>query len=123
MSPAASRNTGRSEAAAGLPAAQGGREGAGVVCQRRRREGERVRWGREGGRETRPRDVDTHGGPKGRKDRPTQYFLPVLRAICAPWSNAVSPLVFIGQVLTSSSFVFSPRGVVQEGFQPRGEPV
>lgn len=34
----------------------------------------------------------------------------------APWSNSVSPLVFIGQVLTSGSFVFSPRGVVvQEG--------
>lgn len=32
-----------------------------------------------------------------------------------PWSNSVSPSVFIGQVLTSGSFVFSPRGVVRQG--------
>lgn len=36
---------------------------------------------RDGGEDTakRPRDMDTHGGPKGRKDRPTQYFLPAPR--------------------------------------------
>lgn len=77
------------------------------------------RWGRTKGNEERPRAVawiraEQRGlCPKGRKDRPTQYFLP---ALYAPWSNAVSPLVFIGQVLTSSSFVFSPRGVIQKGF-------
>lgn len=39
----------------------------------------------------------------------------VFLATVLPWSNSVSPSVFIGQVLTSGSFVFSPRGVVRQG--------
>lgn len=57
----------------------------------------RERKGSEGA--TRPRAVDTQGGPKGRKDRPTQYFLPALRymlpgqTLCRLWylSGKFSP--------------------------------
>lgn len=58
----------------------------------------RERKGSEKGAK-RPRPVDTQGGPKGRKDRPTQYFLPALRymlpgqTLCRLWylSGKFSP--------------------------------
>lgn len=57
----------------------------------------RKRKGSEGAKQ--PRAVDTQGGPKGRKDRPTQYFLPAPRymfpgqTLCRLWylSGKFSP--------------------------------
>lgn len=78
-----------------------------------RRKGSRERrWARANesrasgaeGRRVRRRPGRTPPEPRENREREE-------RARYALWSNTVSPLVFIGQVLTSGSFVFWPRGV------------
>lgn len=81
----------------------------------KRERGGGVEEKRRDGATTRPWIRWTEGVLKGERTVRRSISCP-LYAVYAPWSNAVSPLVFIGQVLTSSSFVFSPRGVIQEGF-------
>lgn len=81
-----------------------------------------------GGGEARGRSdheaVDTvdRGGPKGRKDRPTQYFLPALRCVC----SLVKRCVAFGIYRASSHLkliCLLAAGSYPGGLQPRGESV
>lgn len=72
----------------------------------------------------RPRAVDTwaKGGPKGRKDRPTQYFLPAPR--CMLPGQTLCRLWYLSGKFSPQAHLSSRRGELsRRASQPRGESV
>lgn len=107
MSLAASRNTRRSEVA-----------GCWGLCQCTTGAGEEG----TGKGAKRPRAVDTREGPKGRKDRPTQYFLLAPRYMLP--GQTLCRLWYLSGKFSPQAHLSSRRGELsRRGSQPRGEPV
>lgn len=86
-------------------------------------EGRREEMGKSEGTK-RPRAADTwaKGGPKGRKDRPTQYFLPARR--CMLPGQTLCRLWYLSGKFSPQAHLSSRRGELsRRASQPRGESV